>query len=101
MATRNIQLRLDENLKQSAESVLGELGLDLPSALRLFLKKVVKTKSIPFRISVDDDLADNFTAVQIRELLASRNEISDPSKWAGPYRSQEETQSYLDSLKKK
>ena len=101
MATKNIQLRLDENLKQSAERVLDELGLDMPTALRLFLKKVVKTKAIPFRISLDEEREEVFTPAEIREILASRKEASDPAKSAGPFKTPAETQRYLDSLKKK
>jgi DNA-damage-inducible protein J len=101
MATKNIQLRLDEHLKQSAESVLDELGLDMPTALRLFLKKVVKTKAIPFRISLDEEPGDHFTPAQIREILASRHEAGDSAAWAGPFKTPAATQRYLDSLKKK
>jgi DNA-damage-inducible protein J len=101
MALKNIQIRVDEHLKQSAESVLEELGLDIPTALRLFLKKVVKTKAIPFRISLHEEREDFFTPAQIREILASKKEASDPAKLAGPFKTRAETQSYLDTLKKK
>lgn len=101
MAIKNIQLRLDGHLKQSAESVLNELGLDIPTALRLFLKKVVKTKAIPFRISLDEEQGEVFTTAQIREILSSRKEAKDPAKLAGPFKTPAETQGYLDTLKKK
>jgi DNA-damage-inducible protein J len=84
MATKNIQLRLDEDLKKKAERVLEDLGLDMPTALRLFLKKLVRTKSIPFRISTDED-GDSFTATQIQEILAAKKEVSDPKNWIGPF----------------
>ncbi|RYD37987.1 MAG: type II toxin-antitoxin system RelB/DinJ family antitoxin [Verrucomicrobiaceae bacterium] len=101
MAIKNIQLRIDEGLKNSAEIVLEELGLDMPTALRLFLKKVVKTKAIPFRISLEDESGESFTRAQIREILASRKEARDPAKLSGPFKSLQETQGFLDSLKQK
>lgn len=101
MAIRNIQLRVDEGLKQNAEQVLEELGLDMPTALRLFLKKVVKTRAIPFRVSLEDADPEVFTAAQVREILASRQESLVPGKASGPFKTPAETQRYLDSLKKK
>jgi addiction module RelB/DinJ family antitoxin len=44
------QLRLSEEEKTSAFSVFQELGLTPAQAFRLFLRQVVKTRSIPFQI---------------------------------------------------
>ncbi len=99
MAIKNVQLRLDEGLKKKAERVLEDLGLDMPTALRLFLKKLVKTKAIPFRISVEDR-EDYFTPSQVKEILAAREEARDPKNWIGPFDTPGKTQAFLDSLKK-
>jgi DNA-damage-inducible protein J len=45
-----IQIRIDEKLKKQADLILEDLGLDTPTAIRLFLKKVVVSKSIPFEL---------------------------------------------------
>ena len=84
MALKNVQLRLDEGLKKKAERVLEDLGLDMPTALRLFLKKLVRMRAIPFRISLEDD-EDSFTAVQVQEILAAHEEARDPKNWTGPF----------------
>jgi DNA-damage-inducible protein J len=88
MAIKNVQLRLDEGLKRKAERVLEDLGLDMPTALRLFLMKLVRTKSIPFRVSVDDE-EDSFTAARIKEILAAKGEACDPKNRVGPFDSAE------------
>lgn len=46
--TKTLQIRVDEDLRMEADGVLREMGLDLPSAIRIFLTKVVTTRSIPF-----------------------------------------------------
>ncbi len=52
MATSTvIQVRVDESLKQGAELLFEEIGLDLPSAIRLFLKQALLHNGIPFAIS--------------------------------------------------
>ena len=50
MATTNINVRVDTELKQSAESLFHDLGLNMTSAIILFLKSAVSHDGIPFEI---------------------------------------------------
>jgi DNA-damage-inducible protein J len=47
---KTLQVRIEEGLRTEADEVLHEIGLDVPSAVRLFLTKVVQTRSIPFEL---------------------------------------------------
>jgi DNA-damage-inducible protein J len=47
---KTLQVRIEEDLRTEADEVLHEIGLDVPSAVRLFLTKVVQTRSIPFEL---------------------------------------------------
>ena len=38
MATANINVRVDENLKKEAEGLFNDLGLNMSSAITMFLK---------------------------------------------------------------
>ena len=49
--TKTLQVRVEESLRSEADDVLREMGLDVPSAVRLFLTKVVQTRSIPFELT--------------------------------------------------
>ncbi len=49
---KTLQVRIEETLRTKADEVLHEIGLDVPSAVRLFLTKVVQTRSIPFDLKV-------------------------------------------------
>lgn len=51
--TKTLQIRLEEGLRSEADKVLQEIGLDLPSAVRLFLTRVVRTRGIPFELTAD------------------------------------------------
>jgi addiction module RelB/DinJ family antitoxin len=53
--TTNIQIRIDEKLKKDSEKLLNKLGLDFPTAFRMFLKKMNMVKGIPFSIVDDTD----------------------------------------------
>ena len=44
-------LRIDDKLKADCDAVFSDLGINMTSAITLFLKQVVRTRGIPFEIS--------------------------------------------------
>ena len=51
--TTQISFRIDEEIKQSAERALNDMGLSMSAAITVFLKKVGREHRIPFEISAD------------------------------------------------
>ena len=49
----NLQIRIDDVLKNSASAVAEQLGFDLPTAVRMFLKQMVSDQALPFRPKID------------------------------------------------
>ena len=47
---KTLQVRIPEQLRADDDSVLADIGLDLPTAVRLYLNKIVQTRSIPFAL---------------------------------------------------
>ncbi len=45
-----LQIRIDEQTKDQAKQILGELGLDMSSAIKLFLKNIIITESVPLEL---------------------------------------------------
>jgi len=50
MSTSLINVRLDASLKQEAEELFSELGLNMTSAISMFLRQAVRDQAIPFRV---------------------------------------------------
>jgi len=50
MATTVLQVRLDEDLKNEAAELFENLGIDIPTAIRIFFKRTVAEKGIPFEL---------------------------------------------------
>lgn len=46
-----LQIRVDEELKNNANMVLEDIGLDLSTAIRMFLNKTVALNGLPFEIN--------------------------------------------------
>jgi DNA-damage-inducible protein J len=53
MATTNIQVRVDPDLKAEAEQLFSDIGLDMPTAVRLFLKQSIINNGIPIALERD------------------------------------------------
>ena len=47
---KTLQIRIPEQLRSDADAVLADIGLDMPTAVRLYLTKIVQTRSIPFSL---------------------------------------------------
>ena len=53
-----IQFRVDKELKNEADKLFKELGLDLGTAIKLLLKQSVNKQAIPFAITAQKDEID-------------------------------------------
>ncbi|MCL2878330.1 MAG: type II toxin-antitoxin system RelB/DinJ family antitoxin [Acidobacteria bacterium] len=43
-----ISIRMDEGLRKEADSILNELGLNMSSAVNIFMKQLVRQGGLPF-----------------------------------------------------
>ena len=53
MASTNVTIRMDEDLKKQAETLFAEMGMNLTTAFTIFTKAVVRQKKIPFEVAAD------------------------------------------------
>lgn len=53
MAQTNINIRMEENLKQQFDHLCNELGLNMTTAITIFAKTMVRQQKIPFEIAID------------------------------------------------
>lgn len=81
MANSFVQVRVDEQLKEEVTTIYEELGMDLPTAIRIFLKRSVQEKGIPFSLKLTDIQPGNkaISAMQRMNQAAEENGIADMS----------------------
>lgn len=60
-----IQVRTQEKTKKSAQMILAKLGLDLSTAINMYLVQIVEKKGIPFPVRTEN----GFTPAQEQEIL--------------------------------
>lgn len=64
MAQTNINIRMDENLKQDFDKMCGELGMNMTTAFNIFAKTVVRQRGIPFPVALDTPGAETLAAIE-------------------------------------
>ena len=76
MATAVLQTRIDTKVKTDAENLFESLGLDITTAIRLFLKQAINQQRIPFDIIPPQPSFSDETLAAIEE---ARRISKDPS----------------------
>ncbi|MDR1294089.1 MAG: type II toxin-antitoxin system RelB/DinJ family antitoxin [Bifidobacteriaceae bacterium] len=59
-----VNIRIDNDLKEAAERLFAELGLTMSTALTMFLRQAVRQGGIPFAVSTRSDLFYNPTNLE-------------------------------------
>jgi DNA-damage-inducible protein J len=73
--TTNINIRMEKALKEQAENLLSELGMNMTTAFNIFLRQTVRERAIPFQISAVVPTRKTLLA-EGRELMKSIQEDS-------------------------
>ena len=60
MAQTMINFRMDSEEKRSLEKICEQLGISISSAFKIFAKKVIRERRIPFDVALDDSRSDPF-----------------------------------------
>ena len=80
MSSSLVQLRIDDNLKNSATDLFYKLGIDLPTAIMMFLTRSVQVHGIPFDMQLSNENSDsNFVISAMKRMsnTAFKNGISE------------------------
>ncbi len=71
MGTTNINIRVDSEVKQKAEAIFNELGLNMSTAMNMFLRYSIRYGGIPFDLRLD--LPNEETQAAIDDVNKNRN----------------------------
>ncbi len=80
MATTNISLRVDPELKKQAEAVLERLGMTMNGSFNMFLTQIVRDQAVPLTLSLSSEqslCADLLRAKAAREKGEIGREATD------------------------
>lgn len=80
MASSVIQIRVDEQLRNDATELYERLGIDLPTAVRMFMKRSLMVNGIPFSMTLPKKKENDSKALMaMREIQesAEKNGLSE------------------------
>ena len=80
-ATSNINIRMDKEVKEQAQRIFAQLGMDMTTAVNVFLRQTIRHNGFPFELRLDTPNEETMAA--IREVQEMKK---DPSS----------TKSYID-----
>lgn len=66
MATKAFHIRVDTQQKKRLEELFGRMGLDVPTAVRMFFRKVEVTERIPFIVGGQEDDDSWYTSADVK-----------------------------------
>ena len=66
-----LQVRVDDELKNQANAIFEEMGLDLSTAVRMFLKRTVAVRGFPFEMTLDE------SGVRLHQLITALQKHSE------------------------
>ena len=89
MATTNLNIRTEKAIKDQAESIFNELGINMTTAVNMFLRTAIREHGIPYELKLD--VPNDSTAAAIEE---GRKLTADPT--APRYSSMEELKAALE-----
>ena len=74
MASTNFSVRMDSEIKKQCEALYGELGMNLTTAINVFLRQSLRAGGFPFEVRLDQPNKETIAAMLEAERIAK-----DPS----------------------
>lgn len=68
--TTNFSVRLDSDIKKQCEALYGELGINLTTAINVFLRQSLRVGGFPFDVRVEQPNKETIAAILEAERIA-------------------------------
>lgn len=69
--TTNFSVRMDKQVKQDSEQIFQELGMNLTTAINVFLRQAVRAGGFPFEVKLEQPNKTTLQAIQEANLMAA------------------------------
>jgi len=77
MATVNITVRVDEETKASFDEFCSNVGMNATSAVNMFIKAVLRTRELPFKVTDVNENDKKAFGLQAVESISNMRRLSD------------------------
>ena len=70
MATTNLNIRTDKEVKEAAEKIYSSLGLNMTTAINMFLRASIRESGIPFDLKLNVPSDETIKAIEEGKMIA-------------------------------
>ncbi len=75
MATTNLNIRTDKEVKDQADHIFSELGLNMTTAINVFLRTTIRMNGLPFELKLDVPNATTAAAIEEGKKIATDKKV--------------------------
>lgn len=75
MATTNLNIRTDKEIKEAAEKIYSSLGLNMTTAINMFLRASIRESGIPFDLKLDIPNDETKKAIEEGRMIAKDTNV--------------------------
>lgn len=75
MTSTNLNIRTDKEIKEQAEKIYSELGLNMTTAINLFLRASIRKNGIPFDLNLNEPNRETALAIEEGRRIANDSDI--------------------------
>ena len=76
MATTNLNIRTDKEIKEAAEKIYSSLGLNMTTAINMFLRASIRESGIPFDLKLDIPSDETIKAIEEGRMIAKDKNVT-------------------------
>lgn len=69
MPTTSMNIRMDSAVKQQAQELFAALGMDMTTAVNIFLRQAIQRQGLPFEVALNQPNRESLEALaEVREM---------------------------------
>lgn len=76
-ANTNMNIRMNREVKNQAQEIFNELGLDMTTAINLFLRKAIRVRGLPFDLLLEDPKETTYATMDAAASSKDLHELGD------------------------
>ncbi len=75
ISTTNLNIRTNKDVKQEAEFICSELGINMTTAVNMFLRAMVRRRGIPFELQLEKPNETTIKAMEEGRIIAKDDSV--------------------------
>ena len=76
MTSTNLNIRTDKEIKEAAEKIYSSLGLNITTAINMFLRASIRERGIPFELKLNILTDETIEAIEEGRMIANDDSVN-------------------------